>query len=290
MLNPEWRKDEREKFITNKGFNINLKAGFGGKHDKQVWQSVGENSLSTKYVGGYEETGDIGRMRDKTKEVGKRCFSSAGPRDIWSNRLNESISIRKYVADKAMEEMNKGDLKHKQDIDSVLDVEINTKRGGDRINDDERIEEKKEENEFDKIIPKFAINAGKRVTSRKSNRDKTITPRGGINATKPDIKLYKKSLEDPYFIPNELSSNPSKTTKQNKRISQLSFGPSQMMKQQMSHDHWVSGFPGGMDEVERKLKENRNIRTPADNFKPPEEFYKIPSRSGTRGSAKKCCI
>jgi len=69
LINPNWRPELKNKFKGKKGFITQLRKNFGGKFDNQAWETSPFNSLPSLYIGGYEETGNVQRKRDKAKEV-----------------------------------------------------------------------------------------------------------------------------------------------------------------------------------------------------------------------------
>ncbi len=270
-------------------------------------------ALRCEYRGGAEETGKFCRERDKAKEISKRCFSSASPQDLWRERLNKSTSIRKYMSDIAMEEMEREELKGRKP--SVTEgtnspQKMMQLREGEKSQEmlsvyDNVIEEKKEEHETDSrrrastsVKPGDRRLRAKVIRNRKwqynkmNRRDRTgsVTKgtEGESNGPRNEAKIYKKSLENFYFVTNSHPMREAREGRQREFWSQLDMSSTQILKQQLSHEHWRSEFGEGVGDVAQRLKEIRNVKTPIENFRQPHDFYKLAPERGIRTGTQSC--
>jgi len=296
LTQPEWRQANRARFLTKKGFDLRLRTKFAGKFDRQVWKTREEYALGCEYKGGYEETGNICRGREKNKEVARKCFDSASPRDTWYDRLNQSTSIRKYISDKVLEQIEA----NKQRLHSMIDIPTSPTKVIDGTNENlfregttssipdyERIDEKKEEHDHDEKCHKRAVTStnpgGLKPEELRSVKTGYFRPllAKKYSIPRPETKVYKKSLENHYFVNNASPAKDALNKRSELQWTHLNLSSTHIIKQQLTNDHWTSEFNGGMQEVIQKLKEDRNIKTPAENFKSKFEGfdrYASPSR------------
>lgn len=68
------------------------------------WEMMNSNVIiGDKYKGGHEETGDLTRKRDKSKDVKIDVpFDPNGKRDVWKTRNHVSLSLRTNVDNKIL--------------------------------------------------------------------------------------------------------------------------------------------------------------------------------------------
>jgi len=86
---------------TKTQYKIRLRQKFSNKYDKQVWNTVEEYPLREKYKGGFEETGNVIRKRNKNKELNKRYNSL----NAAQKNSTQSISIRQFISEHAINEI-----------------------------------------------------------------------------------------------------------------------------------------------------------------------------------------
>jgi len=201
-----------------------------------------------------------------------------------------------------MEEMEDEVKRRKQA--SMIDLESSPGKNGEKSDEQgsiyEKIEEKKEENDHDearkrragagmrsingRIRVKSIRNAqlnSKRLSEKYNERSQTIP--------KPEMKLYKKSMENYYFTTNSHPARDDREQRGQKFWSQFNFSSTQILKQQISHEHWASGFNEAIADVGQKLKMARNSKTPLENFSRRDDSCKLSPvmRNGVRSSVPK---
>eukprot|EP00826_Nyctotherus_ovalis_P002679 TRINITY_DN10540_c0_g2_i1.p1 TRINITY_DN10540_c0_g2~~TRINITY_DN10540_c0_g2_i1.p1 ORF type:complete len:415 (-),score=92.83 TRINITY_DN10540_c0_g2_i1:73-1317(-) len=231
ITNPVWRHPNVKKFMSTDGFATRLRTQFKGKFDDQAWNVHKNFAFQCKYKGGFEETGDLNRKRDKSRELSPQTFNAVNPEDTWKNRLNTSISLRTHKAEKAMREA-----------------------AGDGLN-----ESKKES--FGRLrLP--GMSSLSRVQALSSQK----TPPA---SAKEDAKLYKKSLENHYFEYNSHPMKTEVAEREEAATKNLSISSARIFKGQLTTKHWTSDFNKEIDAA-FELRQLNRIKTPLENFFPKD--------------------
>lgn len=234
LANPEFRTVENMP-NGKPQFNIRLRQKFGGRLDEQAWKTFDECPLREEYKGGFEETGNLDRKRDKKKEQNKSA-NVADRANAMKKRLTQSTSIRQFASQNAINEITQNSLGHAHQT-------IKASPCGDKRDE----KKSREEAYFNTYTTLFT--ATKPGTSASSN----IKP---FSAFHSRPKIYKKSLEDRRLMGR------NKRTAHNRRNGSFHI----TVKEQVPHAHWMAGTNTSFDDVNRLLKEDRRIKTPADNF------------------------
>jgi len=162
---------DKSKFLTKQGFKLGLRRNFAGTYTGQAWECVKGYPLENEYKGGFEETGNIERKRNKSKEIDKGSISAKnGYKKVASD------SIRTYISNKVFEKMKDKCNKQKE-----LELDYN-EEGSEK--DDEIIPQNETfyswfHNHPTKEIKPMADNVRNVKTANVNGR----------------MKIYKKSLE-----------------------------------------------------------------------------------------------
>ncbi len=103
-----------------------------------------------------------------------------------------------------------------------------------------------------------------------------------------EVKTYKKSLEQYYFVSSMHPMRQSRDQKTQAYWSQLDTSASKILREQLSHDHWKSGFRRDVGDIAMKLRESRNVKTPGENFPQRNDVCRLsPEKSVTRSCVKR---
>eukprot|EP00826_Nyctotherus_ovalis_P018867 TRINITY_DN15722_c0_g2_i5.p1 TRINITY_DN15722_c0_g2~~TRINITY_DN15722_c0_g2_i5.p1 ORF type:complete len:258 (-),score=27.74 TRINITY_DN15722_c0_g2_i5:106-879(-) len=234
LASPEFRTI-KNKSSRKQQFNIRLRQKFGERLDEQAWKTFDECPLREEYKGGFEETGNLDRKRDKRKELSKNA-NLADKVNTMKKNLTQSTSIRQFISQNAINEITRNSLDQAHQT-------IKAGSFGDKRNE----EKSREEAYFNTYTTLFTIT--KPETSATSN----IKP---LSAFHSRPKIYKKSMEDRRLM------GKMKRTAHNRRNGSFHI----TVKEQVPHAHWMAGTNTNFDNVNRLLKEDRRIKTPADNF------------------------
>ena len=230
--NPEFRSVDKTKFLTKKGFNLRMKTCFGGTLDSQAWKCIEEYPLRENYKGGFNETGNFERKRDKNKELSKD-FNATNPKDIWDKRLKKSMSIRSYKSNNAINKI-KTIIKKKDNEDKYKKIQ-------DVFNSEEKNMT---------LYTWFKLHpAEKTIENPSCNRNAKTT----LPATR--MKLYKKSLEQHYSTSGTCYS---------KVIGNFYYSKDSDNKNK--NTYWSYDLNEKLNEIEQKLEPTKNIKTPSINF------------------------
>jgi len=236
--------------MSTNGFVTRLRTQFKGKSDDQAWDVHKNFAFLNKYKGGFEETGDLNRKKNKNREVSPKNFSAVNPEDTWKNKLNTSISLRTYKAEEAMREVTR---------ESAPFMYENSTKSNQMLS-------KKESfcgsNELLKARGTSSI-AMPSLTARTQHKMSLISNKSP--SPKDNIKLYKKSLENRYFEDN---SHPMKTVvagREEAEIKNMTLSSVRIFKDQLSTKHWTSNFNKDIDAA-FELKQLNKIKAPLENF------------------------
>jgi hypothetical protein len=251
ITNPIWRHPNTKKFMSTNGFVTRLRTQFKGKFNDQAWSIHKNFAFLNKYKGGFEETGDLNRKRNKSREVSPKDFSAVNPEDTWKNRLNTSISLRTYKAEETIREVARENGIFIHDTDTKSNRML-SKKGSFG-----------ESNELLKVPGTSSMMPS--LTARTQNKMSLTTSKSP--SSRDNIKLYKKSLENHYF---EYNSHPMKTIVSERKEAEtknMSISSARIFKGQLTSKHWTSDFNKCIDAA-FELRQLDRIKTPLENFYP----------------------